>query len=208
MLNVAIVVYDGFDDLDAVGPYEVLQMAAEDGAALRVRLVTLEPTEVVTSSHGLRLIPDGLLDETAGLVVVPGGSWATRAPRGAWAEIQRGRLPAALAAAHARGALMAAVCTGTMLLSAAGITRGRPATTHHLALAALRDAEADVIAERVVDDGDLVTSGGVTSGIDMALWLVERHFGPDRAAAIAGRIEYDRRGGVHRGARGRPALSQ
>jgi transcriptional regulator GlxA family with amidase domain len=65
-----------------------------------------------------------------------------------------------------------------------------------------------VIAERVVDDGDLVTSGGVTAGIDMALWLVERHFGAHRAAAIAGRIEHDRRGGVHFGVGGRPAVSQ
>ena len=65
-----------------------------------------------------------------------------------------------------------------------------------------------MITERVVDDGDLVTSGGVTSGIDMALWLVERHFGADRAAAIAGRIEHDRRGGVHLGAGGRPAVPQ
>ena len=64
------------------------------------------------------------------------GACAARAPRGAWAEIQRGRLPVALAAAHERGALLAAVFTGTMLLSAAGITRGRPATTHRAALAA------------------------------------------------------------------------
>ncbi len=82
------------------------------------------------------------------------------------------------------------------------------ATTHHVALDALRAVGAEVITERVVDDGDLVTSGGVTSGIDMALWLVERHFGADRAAAIAGRIEHDRRGGVHLGAGGRPAVPQ
>jgi transcriptional regulator GlxA family with amidase domain len=85
-----------------------------------------------------------------------------------------------------------------MLLSAAGLTRGRPATTHHLALAALADEGAEVIVARVVDDGDLVTSGGVTSGIDMALWLVERHFGPEAAALIARRIEHERRGDVHR----------
>jgi transcriptional regulator GlxA family with amidase domain len=88
-----------------------------------------------------------------------------------------------------------------MLLSAAGITRGREATTHHLALEALRDEGAVVIVERVVDDGDLVTSGGVTSGIDMALWLVERHFGVALADAVATRIEHDRRGVVHHGPR-------
>jgi transcriptional regulator GlxA family with amidase domain len=197
-MKVQIVLYDGFDELDAVGPYEVLRMAGEAGAALEVRLVTREAADRVTSSHGLALAPQGSLDGAADLVVVPGGSWAARNPVGAWGEIQRGELPRALAGEHARGAHLAAVCTGTMLLSAAGLTRGRPATTHHLALDALRREGAEVIEARVVDDGDLVTSGGVTSGIDMALWLVERHFGSDAAAAIAGRIEHDRRGRVHR----------
>jgi transcriptional regulator GlxA family with amidase domain len=85
-----------------------------------------------------------------------------------------------------------------MLLSAAGITRGRPATTHHLAIDALREEGAEVVEDRVVDDGDLVTSGGVTSGIDMALWLVERHFGRELADGIARGIEHERRGGVYR----------
>lgn len=207
-MDVEIILYDGFDDLDAAGPYEVLSMAAEAGAPLAVRLVTREPADVVTSSHGLAVIPHGVLSATADLAVVPGGSWAARTPVGAWGEIARGGLPAALAAEHARGATIAAVCTGTMLLSAAGITRGRPATTHHLALDALRAEGADVIAARVVDDGDLVTSGGVTSGIDMALWLVERHFGTDRATAVAARIEHDRRGDVYLGAGARRARRQ
>jgi transcriptional regulator GlxA family with amidase domain len=197
-VEIQIVLYPGFDDLDAVGPYEVLSMAGEAGLPVATRLVTLGPADRVVSSHGLEVVPHGLLDGRADLVVVPGGSWAARAEVGAWGEIQRGELPRALAAGHARGAGLAAVCTGTMLLSAAGLTRGRPATTHHLALAALADAGAEVIAARVVDDGDLVTSGGVTSGIDLALWLVERHFGAAAAALIARRIEHDRRGDVYR----------
>jgi transcriptional regulator GlxA family with amidase domain len=197
-MKVAIVLYDGFDDLDAVGPYEILRMAAEAGAPLDVRLVTTAPAAQVTSSHGLEVIPQGRLDGTADLVIVPGGAWLARKDVGAWGEIQRGALPRALAAEHARGASVAAVCTGTMLLSAAGLTRGRPATTHHQALDALRAEGAEVIDARVVDDGDLITAGGVTSGLDMALWLVERHFGPELAATIADRIEHDRRGRVHR----------
>jgi transcriptional regulator GlxA family with amidase domain len=202
-MKVAIVLYDGFDDLDAVGPYEILRMAAEAGAPLDVRLVTASAADRVTSSHGLEVLPQGLLDGTADLVIVPGGSWLARAEVGAWGEIQRGALPRALAAEHARGASLAAVCTGTMLLSAAGLARGRPATTHHRALDALRAEGADLVDARVVDDGDLVTSGGVTSGLDMALWLVERHFGPELATRIASRIEHDRRGRVHRSERPR-----
>lgn len=199
-MRVAIVVYDGFDDLDAVGPYEVLTMAVEADVGLDdVRLVAREPAERVTSSHGLEIVVQGELDGSADLVIVPGGSWAARGDVGAWGEIQRGALPRALGLEHARGAHLAAVCTGTMLLSAAGLTRGRPATTHHVALQALGEEGAVVIEERVVDDGDIVTCGGVTSGIDMALWLVERDFGLELADSIARGIEHDRRGGVYRG---------
>jgi transcriptional regulator GlxA family with amidase domain len=197
-MKIAIVLYEGFDDLDAVGPYEVLRNAEEAGMPIEVTLVTRKPAERVTSSHGLQVVPQGVLDGSHDLVVVPGGAWFARREVGAWGEIQRGELPRALAAEHERGAQLAAVCTGTMLLSAAGLTRDRPATTHHVALDALREEGAIVVEERVVDDGDLVTSGGVTSGIDMALWLVERHFGAEPADDIARQIEHDRRGGVYR----------
>jgi transcriptional regulator GlxA family with amidase domain len=199
-MKAAIVLYDGFDDLDAVGPFEVLSMAAETGLGMEVALVTREPVPWVTSSHGLRVAPHGVLENDVDLVIVPGGSWAARSQVGAWGEIERGHLPRALAALHRGGAQVAAVCTGAMLLSAAGITRGRPATTHRLALGALAAEGAEVVEARVVDDGDLVTSGGVTAGIDMALWLVERHFGPGPAEAIAQRIEHERRGEIHRSA--------
>lgn len=182
-----------------VGPYEVLGIAQESGAApLRVRLVTRAPAERVDSSHGMQVGAQGVLGGAADLVIVPGGAWAQRAAAGAWGEILRGTLPRALAEEHERGARMAAVCTGAMLLSAAGITRGRPATTHNVALDALRGEGAKVIQARVVDDGDLVTCGGITAGIDMALWLVERHFGPELATMIASRLEHERRGDVYR----------
>jgi transcriptional regulator GlxA family with amidase domain len=134
--------------------------------------------------------------------VVPGGSWATRRPKGAWAEAQRGVLPRAIADRHAAGARLATVCTGAMLAATAGLLRGRPATTHHVALDELEAAGADVIRDaRVVDDGDIVTSAGVTAGIDMALWLVEQEAGPEAAAAGAERIEHRRDGSVWQAAR-------
>jgi len=93
---------------------------------------------------------------------------------------------------------VATVCTGAMLATAAGLTRGRPAITHRSAVEELRAAGAQVVEARVVDDGDLVTAGGVTSGIDLALWLVERHFGAKLAEAVAAEIEHPRHGEVWR----------
>ncbi len=197
-MEVAVLIFDGFDELDAIGPYEVLANAAQLGADLRVQLLTLRPTDEVIGSHGLRVRPDGLLDGRIDLVIVPGGGWNDRAERGAWDEARQGELPKAVARLYDAGTTIASVCTGAMLLSAAGLTRDRPATTHHGALDELREQGADVIEARVVDDGDLLTAGGVTSGIDLALWLVEREWGAELAKKIEAEMEYERRDSVHR----------
>jgi transcriptional regulator GlxA family with amidase domain len=88
--------------------------------------------------------------------------------------------------------VIASVCTGAMALAAAGLLEGRRATTHHAALEDLRRSGADVVDARVVDDGDIVSCGGVTSGIDLALWLVERFAGDEVADRVARDIEHDR----------------
>jgi len=197
-MRVAIILFDGFDELDAIGPFEILRAAAAAGADLQVELLTLEGAEEVTGQHGLRVRPTGTLDGRPDLLVVPGGGWNTRSPKGTWGEAQRGILPAAIARLHAAGTVVATVCTGGMLAATAGITKGRPAVTHHRALDALRASGAEVISARVVDDGDLISSGGVTSGLDLALWLVERYFGADAATAVASNLEHERRGPVWR----------
>lgn len=200
-MRVQIVVFDGFDELDALAPLEVLRRAAEMGADMTVALVTLAPRDdEVTAAFGLRLRPDATLDLDAppDLLLVPGGGWNAGGATGVRAEIARGELPAAIARLHARGTLIATVCTGALLAAAAGITAGRHVTTHAAALDALRESDAEVPAARVVDDGDLISSGGVTSGLDLALWLVERFFGPRLAVTIERRMEYERRGSVWR----------
>ena len=198
-MKVEIVIYDGFDELDAIVPFEVFQSAALiDGADIEAKLVTLDGAEEVTAAHGLRLKSDSRLGERPDVLLVPGGGWNNHAPKGAWAEFQRGELPATIARLHQNGATVAAVCTGGMLVAAGGLTKGRPAVTHRLALKELRDAGAEVVEARVVDDGDLVTAGGVTSGLDLALWLLERHFGAQVASAVENRLEHERRGVVWR----------
>ena len=131
-------------------------------------------------------------------MIVPGEGWNDRAERGAWYEAQRKELPEAIARLHDAGATIASVCTGAMLLSAGGITRSRPVTTHYGALDELREQGADVVEARVVDDGDLLTAGGVTSGLDLGLWLVEREWGVELAKKVEAEMEYERRDSVHR----------
>ncbi len=126
-------------------------------------------------------------------MLITGGSWVARSDRGAWGEVQRGEwLPLLLSASQDPQVTMASVCTGTMLLAHAGVVGDRRAGTHHSAWADLESTGATLVRERVVDDGSLVTSGGVTSGIDLALWLVEREFSREIADEVADQMEYSR----------------
>jgi len=190
-MTTEILLFDGFDDLDAFGPFEVLSEAG-----LPTRFVTILPTERVRSAHGAKIVPDGVLGDPD-LVLVPGGGWNDRSGPGAYAEARRGVITKALAERHAAGRRLGSVCTGAMLLAEAGILRDRPAITHHTAIEDLRAFGADVRpGERVVDDGDIITAGGVTSGIDLALYLVERQLGPEAARAGAREIEWDQISGA------------
>jgi transcriptional regulator GlxA family with amidase domain len=187
-----IVMFDGFDELDVVAPFEILI-----SAGYHVQLVTLEPCQSVTGAHGMRLTPGGVLGPRPDLLVVPGGGWVSKASESAWGEVRRGALPSAIAERHAAGSRIAGVCTGAMLIAAGGILRGRPAVTHRSALDDLRGYGVQVHPEaRVVDDGDVLTSGGVTSGIDLALHLIEVDRGRDAALSQAARIEHEIRGPV------------
>ena len=186
-MQTEILIYDGFDELDAIGPFEVL-------SPLAPRLVTLEPAATVTASHGLEVTPHGMLSQAPGLLVVPGGGWVARNEQaGTYAEYLRGAIPAAIAERHGRGTVVASVCTGALLLAKAGILGGRPAVTHHAALDDLRDHGVDVRpGERWIDAGDVLTAGGVTSGLDLALHLLERFQSAEVADAAARLLEHQR----------------
>jgi transcriptional regulator GlxA family with amidase domain len=198
-VDTAVVIYEGFEELDAVGPYDVLAEAGERGGPFDVSLVTREPTDRVRAVHGLSVEPDGVLASEADLLVVPGGGWNDRSAAGAWSQVEDGRLPAAVADAAAAGATVASVCTGAMILAHAGLLDGRPATTHAGARGDLA-VFADVREERVVsvgcgsgstgDVGPVITAGGVTAGIDLALYLIEGYAGPGLAGEVRTGIEY------------------
>ncbi|MEU0132466.1 DJ-1/PfpI family protein [Streptomyces sp. NPDC006296] len=216
-MHAQIVLFDGFDPLDVVAPYEVLHAGgAASGGLVTVELVSAEgPREVVSGTGGLALCATAVLDPArADLVLVPGAAGRVGEPDGdpggtpgsadAYIPVLLARtldtgLPALLRAAVADpGVTVAAVCGGSLVLAMAGLIEGRHATTHHLGLDLLDATGAHAVRARVVDDGDLVTGAGVTSGLDLALHLLERGTGPRIAHAVEELFAHERRGTVWR----------
>ena len=204
-----IVLFNGFDPLDVVAPYEVLWAggAATDGM-ITVELVSAEgPREVVSGSGGLVLCATAMLDpDKADLIIVPGASGAINVPEDGreidtipilLARTIEKDLPALMRKALDNPkVLVATVCGGSLALAMAGLLEGRHVVTHHMGMDVLSATGAIPIQARVVDDGDLVTAGGVTSGLDLALYLLEREFGPRIAGAVEKVFEYERRGTI------------
>jgi transcriptional regulator GlxA family with amidase domain len=186
-MQIEILLFDGFDELDAIGPWEVLAGAAAARPDWRVTFVTLAGAREVRASRGALIGAGGALSERPDLLVVPGGGWLDRAATGAWAEAQRGELPAAIAVRHRADTTIASVCTGALLLAESGILAGRRATTNPLAYDELRRYDGvEVLEARVVEDGDIVTAGAPSCALDLGLALLARAAGPEVAAA-AGR---------------------
>lgn len=185
-LAIGVVLWDGVEELDFAGPYEVLTAwARESEREITVRTVA-ETTEPIRCSHGLRVLPDvawadlGRVD----LLVLPGGDSRPLVADDGFVQRMRD-----LAAA---GTLMTSVCTGALVYGAAGLLTNRPATTHWSALDRLAAYGVDVDADaRFVDDGEIVTAAGVSAGIDMALHLVARLESPERARSVRRYIQYD-----------------
>lgn len=207
MLNVQIVLFDGFDLLDAIAPYEVFCAAAmKADNALNVEFVTAEGPRFVTSgTNGLNIEASGRLNpERAGIILVPGASGNVEGEGADSVPAILGRamnteLTGMMKQALGRqDVVVATVCGGSLLLAMGGLLDGRPAVTHHLGMGVLEATGALPISARVVDDGNLVTGGGVTSGLDVALHLVERELGPRIAHAVEELFEFERRGTVWR----------
>ncbi len=196
-MRIEILVFPGVDELEALGAFEVLRNAQVFGAQFNTRLV-IEDHREISGSHGLHFRADAFLasDGRPAILIVPGGGWNNRSSQGAWAEAQRGAIPRAIARIHGEGAILASVCTGTMLLATAALVGGRHVVTHHQALTELRASGAKVIESRVVDDGNIISAGGVTSGLDLGLYLVERFASAEIAWKVARSMEYERQGSV------------
>jgi transcriptional regulator GlxA family with amidase domain len=184
-ITIGILVFDEAEELDFVGPFEVFGMAAEFEQPCRT-LVISETLEAVRCAHGLRVLPDHAIDGAPDLdlLIVPGG-------RGA--RLHARKNPKILAFVRRQKGTVASVCTGAMVLAAAGVLDGIEATTHYAHYDRLREFERVQVREgvRFVMHDQVATSAGVTAGIDLALALTKRFFGEAVAERIAKNLEWE-----------------
>jgi putative intracellular protease/amidase len=181
-MKIAIPLYDRFTALDAVGPYEVLQRLP--GA--RITWLAAEPGPVGTDMGQLHVHADAAFEDLPDpdILVVPGGT-------GTYDVLDDERLVGWIRKAHETSQWTTSVCTGSLLLGAAGILDGLDATSHWLDIDALERFGAQPTGGRVVEQGKIITAAGVSSGIDMGLTLAAKIAGPELAQAIQLGIEYD-----------------
>lgn len=206
MPRMQFVLFDGFDPLDVVAPFEVLSAGGDAlGGPFAVELVSAGGPGVVRSgTPGLPLIATGTLDpEVPGYVIVPGASGPVDGDPDAGDEtipvlLSRfagsAAMPLIARALDNPAVTVATVCGGGLALAMAGLLEDRTATTHVLGIDMLEAAGVNAVRARVVDDGDLISGGGVTSGLDVALYILERDFGSAAARAVEDLFEYERRG--------------
>ncbi len=185
-IRVGILVFENVEELDFVGPWEVFSVANRvRSGSFPARLLSTDRSTirarfgmVVTSVRSLYRGP------APDLLILPGGPGRKQAMKDA-------RLMRYLQRAHKRGMVLASVCTGAFILAAAGLLDRKAATTHHNALAELRHyPEIKVRRQRIIDEGDILTAGGISAGIDLALHLVSRFSGSGVATAVAKTMEY------------------
>jgi transcriptional regulator GlxA family with amidase domain len=193
-MKIDILVYPGVDELDCIAPMEVLRTAAHFGADFQVRMVSIYPELKVTASHKLVFEADSQFEPgMQDMIIVPGGSWLSKAPQGAFAEYEKGHIltQLKLAKQNNESLIVASVCTGSMLLAHAGLIGTKRCTTHHSCFGEIEKLKNNVVKDRVVDDGTLITAGGVTSGIDLAFHLVTRFASKDIALRVEDLMEYE-----------------
>jgi transcriptional regulator GlxA family with amidase domain len=180
-MDIAFLLYENMTSLDLIGPYQVFTMVPK----ARIHLVATEAGPVRTDM-GLQIHADRRLEEVprADIIVVPGSPDPSKV-------MGNERVLSWLRTLDASSKWTTSVCTGSLILGAAGLLQGKRATTHWMATDQLKSFGATPVAERVVFDGKVVAAAGVSAGIDMALALVAREFGDLLSQSIQLGIEYD-----------------
>ncbi len=182
-MRVGILLFDGVEELDAMGVYEVLAKAKQLHPQLDLIVRTLARKETIIAALGMKLLAHDVRADFGGLdlLIIPGGPGRKEVVK------EPGLLEALLAFGTEKP--VASVCTGAVILKEAGLLAGRRATTHHDARDEIRDV-ATVVDDRIVEDGLVTTAGGVSASIDLGLHLLRKYFDRELADEVATRIEY------------------
>jgi transcriptional regulator GlxA family with amidase domain len=180
-----VLLFDDAEELDFAGPWEVFTMARMEGDTV---VSIAEEDRPIRAYNGLRVLPDHTFADAPPLdvLVIPGGMGTRK-------EVDNGPLVDWVKSTAANATWVTSVCTGSLVLHAAGLLAGRKATTHWGAIDMLRDRGDTTVLEniRYVRDGNVVTAAGVSAGIDMALWVVGQLYSVDHARAVQKFMEYD-----------------
>ena len=190
MTRIAVALFDGAEELDFAGPWEVLAAWASQWPDDGVEVFTVaDSAEAVRCAKGLRVLPDHSWETAPGIdvLVYPGGI-GTRRELAEPVTLER------LRGLREAGTLMTSVCTGALVFAAAGLLENRPATTWWGSLDTLAELDPTIDVrpdDRFVDSGEIVTAAGVSAGIDMALHLVARLHSVERAREVRRYIQYD-----------------
>lgn len=186
MVSIGILIFPQVEELDFVGPFEVLNYVNKirpDSTKVQLIAEALEP---IQAFNGMKIIPDTTLEACSALdiVVIPGG-------KGRLTAMKSVTIKEFIQAQMKTAKYVTSVCTGAFLLAEAGLLTGKKATTYHTAFSELESYSVQVISAKVVQDGKIITAGGVSSGLELGFYLLKELFGSSLSQEVARKIEYD-----------------
>lgn len=185
MLTVGVLLFPQVEELDFVGPFEILSYINKIRPQSTKVLLVAESAEAVEAFNGMKIIPDVKMEDCPQLdiLVAPGG-------KGRYAAMKNPVIQKFIQQQAQKAKYITSVCTGAFLLAEAGLLENKKATTYHTAFAELAEYSVQVLPQKVVRENNIVTAAGVSSGIELGLYLLKEEFGALMAQEVADKIEY------------------
>lgn len=185
MVTIGILIFPQVEELDFVGPFEILSYVNKIRPESTKVLLVAETLDPVQAFNGMRIIPDTTLVDCPALdiIIAPGG-------KGRLAAMKNIAIRNFIQEQRKTAKYIASVCTGAFLLAEAGLLTGKRATTYHTAFSELESYSVQVLSAKVVQDGNMITSGGVSSGMELGFFLLKELFGANLSQEVADKIEY------------------
>lgn len=185
MITIGILIYPQVEELDFVGPFEVLSYINKIRPDSTKVMLVAENADLIRSFNGMRVLPDTTIQDCPELdvLVVPGG-------KGRIAAMKNPVIKDFIHKQMITAQYVTSVCTGAFLLAEAGLLSGKKATTYHTAFAELEAFSVQVLSAKVVQDGKIITAGGVSSGLELGLYVLKQLYGLAVAQEVADKIEY------------------